>query len=233
MICCPNRWMNGQHLRALPPEELLKIFGDRWKCTGILLESEGIFIKVNLDWPSLSSHTIDSEECKPIVQDKLSEVAASLISAYDGGELPAALEEGHAGWQKWVKGFGKLLKRKVSSLTMAYHPLWYILYHVGMVWYILYRRDRYTGTDRPTNVLHFCQGKSLFMPLRVLLTGKLHGPDMGGSILLIYKAGLWGVVNPEAGFITLDERFKMLREVDWEALDKENKQLESVAGRSD
>lgn len=38
--------MNGQHLRALPPEELLKIFGDRWKCTGVLLESEGIFIKV-------------------------------------------------------------------------------------------------------------------------------------------------------------------------------------------
>lgn len=63
----------------------------------------------------MSSHTIDSEECKPIVQDKLSEVAASLIAAYDGGELPAALEEGHAGWQKWVKGFGKLLKRKVSS----------------------------------------------------------------------------------------------------------------------
>ena len=63
----------------------------------------------------MSSHTIDSEKCIPIVQDKLSEVAASLIAAYDGGELPAALEEGHAGWQKWVKGFGKLLKRKVSS----------------------------------------------------------------------------------------------------------------------
>ncbi|KAJ8491140.1 hypothetical protein OPV22_012861 [Ensete ventricosum] len=201
------RWMNGQHLRALPPEELLKIFGDRWKCTGVLLESEGIFIKdatellkdgvdliteADTALSNLLSYplytTLSSEECKPIVQDKLSEVAASLISAYDGGELPAALEEGHAGWQKWVKGFGKLLKRK---------------------------------------------GKSLFMPLRVLLTGKLHGPDMGGSILLIYKAGLWGVVNPEAGFITLDERFKMLREVDWEALDKENKQLESVAGRSD
>ncbi|URE38992.1 glutamyl-tRNA synthetase [Musa troglodytarum] len=219
------RWMNGQHLRALPPEELLKIFGDRWKCTSVLLESEGIFIQEHdyrhctlivtaqiymqdatellkdgvdliteadtalsnlLSYPLYT--TLSSEECKPIVQDKLSEVAASLISAYDGGELPAALEEGHAGWQKWVKGFGKLLKRK---------------------------------------------GKSLFMPLRVLLTGKLHGPDMGGSILLIYKAGLRGVVNPEAGFISLDERFKVLREVDWEALDKENKQLESVAGLSD
>ncbi|CAL9090983.1 unnamed protein product [Musa acuminata var. zebrina] len=48
--------------------------------------------------------------------------------------------KGHAGWQKWVKSFGKLLNRK----------------------------ERY-----------------LFMLIRVLLTGKLQGPDMGGSILLI------------------------------------------------
>ncbi|WOK91956.1 hypothetical protein Cni_G00647 [Canna indica] len=74
------------------------------------------------------------------------------------------------------------------------------------------------------------QGKSLFMPLRVLLTGKLHGPDMGGSILMIYKAGILGVVNPELGFITLDDRVKTLREVDWEALEKDNKPIESVAG---
>lgn len=57
------------------------------------------------------------------------------------------------------------------------------------------------------------------MPLRVLLTGKLHGPDMGGSILLIYKAGINGdIVNPQIGFVTLDERFRMLKELDWEAL---------------
>lgn len=59
------------------------------------------------------------------------------------------------------------------------------------------------------------------MPLRVLLTGKLHGPDMGGSILLIHKAGSCGIVSPQAGFVTLDERVKMLREVDWESLEKE------------
>lgn len=55
-----------------------------------------------------------SSEGKSIVEDNLSEVAAHLLAAYDGGELLAALEEGHAGWQKWVKGFGKTLKRKVS-----------------------------------------------------------------------------------------------------------------------
>ncbi|KAG1359027.1 glutamate--tRNA ligase, chloroplastic/mitochondrial [Cocos nucifera] len=189
------RWMNGQHLRALPSEKLVEIFGDRWKGTGILLESKSKFVedatellKDGIDLVTdadaallnLLSYPLDSTlasvECKPVVQDKLSEVAASLISAYDSGELREALEEGHAGWQKWVKSFGKLLKRK---------------------------------------------GRSLFMPIRLLLTGKLHGPDMGASIVLIYKAGICGAVSPQAGFVTLDERFKILRELRWEALNKE------------
>lgn len=68
------------------------------------------------------------------------------------------------------------------------------------------------------------------MPLRVLLTGKLHGPDMGGSISLIYKAGQSGAVNPQSGFVSLDERFKILKEVDWDTLNKESEaQPESVA----
>lgn len=54
-----------------------------------------------------------SDEAKPVVQDKISEVASGLISAYDSGELTQALAEGRDGWQKWVKGFGKSLKRKV------------------------------------------------------------------------------------------------------------------------
>lgn len=57
-----------------------------------------------------------SEEGKTLLKDKLAEVATSLISAYDSGELIEALEEGHSGWKKWVKSFGKSLNRKVSSL---------------------------------------------------------------------------------------------------------------------
>ncbi|WOL13953.1 glutamate--tRNA ligase, chloroplastic/mitochondrial [Canna indica] len=200
------RWMNGQHLRSLPLEELIMIFGDRWKCTGILVESDGEFVKdatellkdgIDLityadkalsDFLSYPLHsTLAKAECQPILQDKLSEVAASLIAAYESGELCEAIKEGNAGWQKWVKSFGKLLKRK---------------------------------------------GKSLFMPVRVLLTGKLHGPEMGGSIILIYKAGICGAVSSRTGFATLDERFKMLKDVDWESLEKETTQVESAIGVS-
>lgn len=71
------------------------------------------------------------------------------------------------------------------------------------------------------------------MPLRVLLTGKLHGPDMGGSISLIYKASQSGAVNLQSGFVSLDERIKILKEVDWDTLSKETgAQPESVATAS-
>lgn len=73
------------------------------------------------------------------------------------------------------------------------------------------------------------KGKSLFMPLRLLLTGKLHGPDMGASVALLYRAGTSNVVAPESGFVTLDERFKMLRQIDWEALSKDQPVKETAA----
>ncbi|GAV81822.1 tRNA-synt_1c domain-containing protein [Cephalotus follicularis] len=197
------RWMNGQHLRALPSEKLTKLIGERWKCTGILTESEGPFVeeavqllKDGIDLVTDSDKaisnllsyplyaTLASVEGKSAIEDKLSEVSDSLIAAYDSGELLVALEEGHAGWQKWVKGFGKALKRK---------------------------------------------GKSLFMPLRVLLTGKLHGPEMASTMVLLHRAGTCGVVTAEAGFVTLKERFTTLRQVDWEVLIKDRPVLESAA----
>ncbi|KAF8118478.1 hypothetical protein N665_0005s0235 [Sinapis alba] len=201
------RWMNGLHLKALPSEKLTKLVGERWKSAGILTESEGSFVdeavellkdgidlvtdsdKVLLNLLSYPLHaTLASPEAKPAVEDKLQEVAASLVAAYDSGEIPSALAEGQSGWQKWVKAFGKSTKRK---------------------------------------------GKSLFMPLRVLLTGKLHGPEMATSIVLIHKAGSPGIVAPQAGFVSMEERFKILREMDWEALNKgESVPLESTAATS-
>ncbi|XP_062081495.1 glutamate--tRNA ligase, chloroplastic/mitochondrial [Humulus lupulus] len=200
------RWMNGQHLRALPSEELTKLVGGRWKSTGMLTVSEGTFIEeavqllkdgIDLvpDSDKLLSNllsyplhdTLTSPEAKPVLGDNLSDFSANLIAAYDSGELLSALEGGHAGWQKWVKSFGKSLKRK---------------------------------------------GKSLFMPLRVLLTGKLHGPDMGASVVLLHKAEICGVVAPQAEFVSLNERFNMLRQLDWEALTKDPPLVEATTTAS-
>ncbi|KAK9004571.1 hypothetical protein V6N11_042036 [Hibiscus sabdariffa] len=166
------RWMNGQHLRALPSEELSKLIGERWKSTGLLTESEGPFEAVQLlkdgidlvtDSDTALSNllsyplhaTLTSPEGKPIAEDNLSEVSASLLAACDSGELFGALEEGHA--------------------------------------------------------------------------GKLHGPDMGSSVILIYKAGNHGVVARQTGFVTLKERLEMLRQLDWEAVKQDHPAMEPAA----
>ncbi|KAJ7968962.1 Glutamate--tRNA ligase [Quillaja saponaria] len=196
------RWMNGQHLRALPSEELTNLIGNRWKSTGTLKVSAGAFVeeavqllkdgidlipdadKALSDLLSYPLHsTLLSPDAKSVLDDKLNEFSVSLLAAYDSGELLAALEEGHAGWKKWVKSFGKSLNRK---------------------------------------------GKSLFMPLRLLLTGKLHGPDIGSSVILLYRAGTSGDVAPQAGFATLDERFKMLRQINWDTLAKDEPFIEAA-----
>ncbi|XP_071713250.1 glutamate--tRNA ligase, chloroplastic/mitochondrial [Rutidosis leptorrhynchoides] len=188
------RWMNGLHLKALPTQELIKTIGEQWKSAGILNESHGPFIeesfklleggmdvitdadKLLSDLLSYPFHdTLSSSEGREMLEDGLAVVAESLLAAYDSGELLGALEQGKSGWQKWVKAFGKSLKRK---------------------------------------------GKSLFMPLRVLLTGKLHGPDMGETIVLIHEAGTSGIVSPKVGFVTLEQRLKLLREVNWDAFSK-------------
>lgn len=70
------------------------------------------------------------------------------------------------------------------------------------------------------------------MPLWVLLTGKLHGPNMGASIILIHKAGKSDAVAAEAGYIPLDERFEMLRQIDWDSLNRDQPQLEPTATSS-
>lgn len=67
------------------------------------------------------------------------------------------------------------------------------------------------------------------MPLRVLLTGKLHGPDMGSSIVLLHRAGTSGIVAHQAGLVALEERFKMLRGVPWETFNKDQPLLEAAA----
>ncbi|XP_027089257.1 glutamate--tRNA ligase, chloroplastic/mitochondrial-like isoform X2 [Coffea arabica] len=198
------RWMNGLHLRSLPTGEVIKLIGERWKSNGILTESEGLIVeeafhllKDGIDLitdsdkvlSSLLSYplyaTLTSAECKSVIDDGLPDVAASLLAAFDGGELLGALEEGQSGWQKWVKSFGKSLKRK---------------------------------------------GKSLFMPLRVLLTGKLHGPEMGSTVLLLYKAGKSGAVASQVEFLTLDQRFNLLREIEWTSFQRDQPVLQSATG---
>lgn len=62
-----------------------------------------------------------SSEVKDVVDDNISEVADAIVSAYDNGELQAAIEGGHDTWSKWIKAMGKAFKRKVISCYRLLH----------------------------------------------------------------------------------------------------------------
>lgn len=56
------------------------------------------------------------------------------------------------------------------------------------------------------------------MPLRILLTGSTHGPDVGAILALVDKAGASGCVSGEVDLVTLPERLKLLGSISLEAL---------------
>lgn len=59
--------MNGQHLRSLPPAELTKLIGERWKSAGLLKESEGPFVEVRFFTFHLS-FTLFGNLCSSVFQ---------------------------------------------------------------------------------------------------------------------------------------------------------------------
>jgi glutamyl-tRNA synthetase len=65
------------------------------------------------------------------------------------------------------------------------------------------------------------------MPVRVLLTGGMKGPEVGAILALVRQGESSGAVTEKAGLVTLDERIKILREVDWASVT--SKLAESVS----
>ena len=51
------------------------------------------------------------------------------------------------------------------------------------------------------------------MPIRILLTGAMGGPDVGATLQILEKAK--EVVTEKAGLVSLDERIGIIRKTDW------------------
>lgn len=156
------RWVNGQHLRALPAERLQSLIGAQLAEAGVweagapppLLSAAAAMVaeKVELvnDAEPLVREalaypldaTLDSPEAKGFVEDgSVAAVGGAVVAAYRAGELPEPSADGFEdAWKGWVKGAGKALGRK---------------------------------------------GKGLFMPLRIVTTGRMAGPDIPAQLKLL------------------------------------------------
>jgi len=152
------RWVNGQHLRALPDEQMATLVGEHLAKVGVCTDASSPFVQaatkmvrekvelVNdaeplvvaaLAYPLLE--TLEGEAAQKL--DGFIEVAAAVVAAVEDGSLPTldgpdAAEQ----WKGWSKALGKELGRK---------------------------------------------GKGLFMPLRLAFTGTMAGPDVPAQLELV------------------------------------------------
>jgi len=158
------RWINGQHLRALPEAELTALLTQQFDESGTLAAdapaaaafttaaARMVAEKVELVNDALPlvrdalayplPETLASDAAQPFVDDhSVAEVGRAVLAAYAAGELPALdADDFSSVWKSWVKATGKSLGRK---------------------------------------------GKGLFMPLRIVMTGRMAGPDIPAQLALL------------------------------------------------
>lgn len=182
------RFINGQHLRALPQEEIEMLVTDEWKRSGVFTDViqpgtplgsaatslvKGSLELVNdangeilsaLSYPL--QETIASGEADELVVEDggFAELATIVLRDYDAAVMPTGNDDDHATlWKKWVKAVGKETKRK---------------------------------------------GKRLFHPLRLALTGKMSGPDVGEIVRVLY---LTEQNEASPSLVPLSKRIETLR----------------------
>jgi len=185
------RWINGQHLRALPIERLEGLIHEQMRASGMLTEGadENLLAASAMEAFVEAAASMVKEkielvnDAEPLVRDALlypleetlateaavpfaegfSVVAEAALKAYEAGEMPAPdSDDFESEWKAWVKGVGKELGRK---------------------------------------------GKDLFMPLRMVMTGRMAGPDLPAQLRLLGLAA--GNVQMEV--VPLAERMEALK----------------------
>lgn len=177
-------WMNGQHLKALPEDQVNGMIGGNLVSEGVvnksgtpfvdaviqlvcknveLVSDAGALVRSLLAYPL--TETLSTPEAKSVVDDNFKEVAQAVIDAHDSGALATALQGGHDGYKSWVNSVGKAQKRK---------------------------------------------GKRLFMPMRIAFTGRMQGPDVGDQLTVLSKES--NDIAGGVDYITLPQRMEQLRE---------------------
>lgn len=131
-------WMNGQHLRALPMPEQLRILGDFLVGAGLVAQPSGPFVErvvavcaekcelaadVGRDLRLILGYQLEETAADAKGKEVMAEagfkaVAQACVDAHASGALQKAVEGGHDGWKEWTKELGKALKLKGKGLFM-------------------------------------------------------------------------------------------------------------------
>ena len=177
------KWINGQHLRAMPKDKFMPLLEEGLLRDGVLAKADSTLIahiagmvqeKCDLltDASAIVLSCLDyelaetaktCEESAAILGDDFAALAAAINDSMSKGEFPKDMKSDsfEKEFKEWISALGKTTGRK---------------------------------------------GKRLFMPVRLALTGNLAGPDIG---LQLKTLGLAADSQPKK-LVTLEERLQAL-----------------------
>ncbi len=139
--------------------------------------------------------TLASADAAPVVEDNFHVIASAVLAAYDSGELQAAINAGG------MKVRACRITQFGAVILHAEHSPSKIRTHAALK----HAQDWIKALGKAQT----CKGKRLFMPVRIAVTGNMHGPDVGEILALLAQAD--GAVKDTEKYVPLSARMDALR----------------------
>ena len=177
-------WMNGQHLRALPVAEIASMVGALWTEKGILKSASSPFVDAAASLMSDSLElVIDSiDELKNLLSYPIEETLAS-----EGGKR--IVEDG--------------LKEIVEAVLASYD-------NGELATAVQSGHDSFKKWINTLGKAQGRKGKRLFMPIRVVFTGRMQGPDVGEQLAALSTISKGEIILDDT-YVQLSDRMEFLR----------------------
>lgn len=195
------RWMNGQHLRSLPEDELAEACVSAWVESGLLrddVDRSSPFVSAAVAMVKTSLELIPDadEELRKVLSFPLEETLAAAAAVGDDGKPGNA-----AAAAVLADNFAEI----VSAVVAAYDS--------GDLATAAASNDAYKSWVKGVGKAQERKGKRLFMPLRLALTGATAGPEVGDqlALLTIAEKEEGSIVADGEALVPLSERVEKLR----------------------
>jgi len=172
-------WVNGQHLRALLPAEAARLLGSALAQAGLVAAADDAF--------AARAIALLAPSCELVVD------APAQLRAVLGYGLGVAAEEAEAA--PYVAPGGGL--RELAAALLAEHA------SGALGGAVAAGGEGWKGWMKGLGAATGRKGKALFMPLRLALTGNLHGPDVGEQLGVLAAGEAAGGVPEGEGRLAL------------------------------
>ncbi|CAI5465197.1 unnamed protein product [Closterium sp. Yama58-4] len=184
------RWINGQHFRQLSEEASTQLLAEQWHASGLLASADATSRTAQaaaaLVRSGLELVTDADEALEALLAYPLKDTLASE-------EAKAVVEDGLEDVRAAL-----LAEWESGALLTAVDG--------GAATWKKWIKGFGKATGR--------KGKRLFMPIRVLLTGRMHGPDVGETLTMLQHAAADKALGPKVHCVGLEERISILRDAD-------------------